>query len=131
VGLARLALLACALPFAGAGTVFLVAPDVLTSLVGMGLPGPDARSDVRAVFGGLELGVAALLVWCARSPSRVGIGLRAALLAYGGLLAGRLVAGIADGAPSAPLAAAIAVEHAAFALAGAGWMALRRSVGGA
>jgi hypothetical protein len=85
--------------FAGAGLAFAAAPD-LVRLVGLAPDTATARSDVRAIFGGLELGVAALLVACARRPDWHAVGLLAQALAFGGLAAGRLLSLAADGTPA-------------------------------
>jgi hypothetical protein len=97
--LARVSLWLAAIAFAGAGIAFLAAPSLL-HLVDIAPGTATARSDARAMFGGLELGIAALLGLCARRPETLHIGLVAQALAFGGLVLGRLVSLAADGVPA-------------------------------
>jgi len=128
---ARLVLGGCALVFAGAGLAFLVAPVALMSSLGADLHSVAARSDVRALFGGMELGIAAFLGFCLASPERLRIGLIAATLAFGGILAARLASLFADGLPAAALAGPIAIEAAALCLAALAVRRLSRAATGA
>jgi len=56
----------------------------LTADTGLG------RTEVRAFYGGLEIGIAAFLLWCALRRERTRIGLVAAMLTIGGTGLGRL-----------------------------------------
>ncbi|WP_438028138.1 DUF4345 domain-containing protein [Sorangium sp. So ce233] len=96
--LAPLSLWMAAAAFAAAGLAFLAAPGLLT-LVDLSPATPTASSDVRAIFGGLELGVAALLAICARRPAWYRAGLTAQALTFGGLALGRLLSLALDGLP--------------------------------
>jgi hypothetical protein len=98
--LAPLTLWLAAAAFAGPGLAFLLAPGLLR-FVDLAPASATARSDVRALFGGLELGLAAFLAACARRPAAHPAGLLAAALAFGGLAAGRLLSLAADGIPRA------------------------------
>ena len=73
------------------GGLFLVHPDEMAAIVELSLDTPLARGDIRTVYGGLEIGIAALtLAWCARAAT-----IRAAtvlhLATWGGLAGGRAV----------------------------------------
>ncbi len=122
--LARSVLWLSALPFAGIGLAFLLAPESMASRVGFTLAGATADHDVRAVYGGLQLGCAALLLWGATRPERVRFALVAQLLLFGGLAGARALAWSFVGAPSVLGLALHAGEVAGFA---AGWFALRES----
>jgi hypothetical protein len=98
---AQLVLRLSALPFAGIGLAFLLAPEAMANHVGVTLEGATADHDVRAVYGGLQLGCAALLLWGAARPERVHFALVAQLLLYGGLGGARVVAWLVNGVPSA------------------------------
>ena len=98
--LAPLTLWLAAAAFAGPGLAFLLAPEYLR-LVDLTPTSATARSDVRAVFGGLELGLAAFFAVCARRPAARRAGLLAAALAFGGLALGRLLSLAGDGVPRA------------------------------
>lgn len=78
---------AAALTYGSIGVVSLARPAMVPALFGGTAPGPDARTEVRAVYGGLPLAIAAALA-TDRSAARP-IGLLSA-----GMAAGRL-AGIA------------------------------------
>ncbi len=67
MGLARAVLVVSALAYGGVGAGFLVAPATLGSWVGVSLAGATADNDVRAVYGGLGVGIA---VWCLASAAR-------------------------------------------------------------
>jgi hypothetical protein len=123
VSFARLVLALSALPFAGIGLAFLLAPAALAAHVDVALGSATADHDVRAVYGGLQLGCAALLAWGAARPERVRFALIAQLLLYGGLAAARVLGWAVAGAPSALGLALHAAEALGF---GAAWLALRR-----
>ena len=112
---ARLVLGLSALAFAGIGAAFLVAPEAMAARVGVSLAGAAAANDVRAVYGGLQLGVAACLVWCARRPETLRSGLAVQLFTFGGLAAARLVSLLLDGNPGALGLALHAAELLGFA----------------
>jgi hypothetical protein len=112
---ARLVLGLSALAFAGIGAAFLVAPEAMAARVGVSLAGAAAANDVRAVYGGLQLGVAACLVGCARRPETLRTGLAVQLFTFGGLAAARLVSLLLDGNPGALGLALHAAEIVGFA----------------
>ena len=96
--LAQISLWLAAAAFAAAGATFTLAPGLLR-LVELAPATPTARSDVRAVFGGLELGIAGALAVCARRPAWRPVGLLLQGLAFGGLALGRLLSLGLDGVP--------------------------------
>ena len=114
--LAALSLSLAAVAFAGAGLAFLGAPGLLV-LVDLAPVTATARSDVRAVFGGLELGVGAWLAVCARRPAWHPPALVAQALTFGGLAAARLLSLVLDGLPRAVTFALWAPELGGAALA--------------
>lgn len=77
------------LAWAGFGVSLYAFPDRLD---GVGLIADTAlgRTEVRAFYGGLELGIAAFLAWCLAVPSRTRVGLVAAALTVGFTGLGRL-----------------------------------------
>lgn len=97
--LARVVLLLSALPFAGVGLCFLVAPIAMAALVGVTLTGATADNDVRAVYGGLQLGCAVFLALCAFVPGWQRAGVAAQLCSFGGLAAARVVSWLVVGSP--------------------------------
>lgn len=59
--LARVVLLIQLLALAGLGLAYFVQPHEMTNLSGMLLMSPAAATDVRAYYGGLQLGLAAFI----------------------------------------------------------------------
>ena len=123
MGFARLVLLGSALAFAAIGAPFLLAPAAMAGRVDVALSGALADNDVRAVYGGLQLGCAGFLAFCAGSPERVRTGLAAQLWLFGGLVVARGVSLLAAGWPGALGTALHAAEIAGLLL---GALALRR-----
>ena len=67
--------------------------DPVGALADVGVAPFDVRGQVelRAMYGGLQLGMAGFLFWCAASAERARLGLLAATLSIGGLGVGRTV----------------------------------------
>jgi hypothetical protein len=122
---ARLVLALSGLAFAAIGVPFLLAPAATAARVDVSLAGALADNDVRAVYGGLQVGCAAFLLWCAARSERVRLGLAAQLLLFGGLFAGRVASWLAVGLPP-PLGLAL---HAGEALGLACGLVARRGLG--
>ena len=100
------------------GVVFLISPTVLGGLVGLGFEGPNAFVEIRAFYGGLELGLAGFLLWAAQRPAAAESALVAFACAFGAAGSARL-AGIAEygfAGPSQPVVAGIEIVGAAVAL---------------
>ena len=81
----------CAGAFALFGVLFLARPEAMAKTVELQAPTPTAHTEIRAMYGGLELGIAAFLGYCALDPSRVALGLLASALLLGGIGTGRLI----------------------------------------
>lgn len=83
--MARALVAMTALIYAGIGTWTLL--DPFGALDRVGVAAVDSRGEVelRAMYGGLELGMALFLLWCLASPERVRAGLMASTLTVGGL----------------------------------------------
>jgi hypothetical protein len=73
------------------GVRWLVDPAGMAGPLGISLANADATSDARAVYGGLELGLAVLLVICAARRDLRTFGLLAATCTLGGLGVCRLI----------------------------------------
>lgn len=121
---APLVLLLNGLAFTGFGLAFLLIPDTMMTHIDLEIPTPMVRTDMRAIYGGLEIGLGLwLLLACARPRLREA-GLYSATLATGGLVCGRAYGLAMDGVdPTNPQL--IASELAAFLLC-AGALALTR-----
>ena len=119
-----LALTLGALGFLAFGVTLLGAPELL-ALIEVDTVTATARSDVRAVYGGMELGVGLFLVVCARRAEWRRAGLVAQAFAMSGVVTGRLVSLAVDGVPRAIAFAFWGVELAGALLAIAALLVLR------
>jgi hypothetical protein len=116
VTFARVVLGLSVLAWAGFGLMLLVWPERLAG-VGLEVVSPLARVEVRGFYGGLELGIAAFLLWSLAAAERMRAGLMLGGLALGGTALGRLV-GIAleGGTIDAGMWGFVALEVAGSAL---------------
>lgn len=87
---AALYLFLTALIFAVFGLAGLVAPGPMVAALGVTLAPEAVIVELRAVYGGASLGLAALFVHCI-APARQRVGVVAVALVIGGTLAGRLL----------------------------------------
>lgn len=78
------------LSFAVFGVWLLARPAALQG-VGVAAENADGRAELRAMYGGLELGIAGFLGLCLLRPDFTEPGLWLQLLALGGLVLGRLI----------------------------------------
>jgi len=90
-------LLACAGCFFYFGFGFLLFPTTFCAAIDIELTSPTAITDIRATYGGFEIGLAVFLCFCARQPTFHGAGLLVTACAVGGFGAGRLFGIIMDG----------------------------------
>ena len=114
-----------ALAFGGLGILFMLDPARLAGTVELGTS-PFQTIELRAMYGGLEIGVALFLLWCAASPQRIGLGLWFSLFAYSGLGLGRLSGVLLSGVAGGPHWNLIAIETMAVILSLVGLAILRR-----
>lgn len=119
--LAQLFLMLAALLFAGFGLASLFQPERIAGMVGIRPSTTAGRSEIRAVYGGLELGLGAFLVYCALDAQRLELGLLLVVLTYGAAAVGRMI-GIALDRPVETVTRRILVAEVAFAIVG--WVLL-------
>jgi hypothetical protein len=83
--------------FLGMGIYGLAAPDALVRPFGTTLEKPESRAEVRAVYGGFGIAIAAVLAFAATDAGsyRNGILITVAA-ALGGMALGRIVSGFLD-----------------------------------
>jgi hypothetical protein len=94
----RIAVLALAgLGFLGFGLWFLVDPISPLAAIGITATGAPAATEFRAFYGGLEVGLAVLLLAAAARPDWRVPGLWLVLATNGGIAAGRLLGVALDG----------------------------------
>jgi hypothetical protein len=90
--------------YAGLGVVSLLRPAVVPAVVDITAPTQDARTEIRAVYGGLPLAFAASLVAAPASGTAIGV-------ATAGMAAGRVASSALEGRPPSPkMAGFIALE---------------------
>jgi hypothetical protein len=120
--LSRLSLVLNAAALGGVGAALLVRPRLI-DVVGMKLDRPEARTEVRAMYGGFELGLAGFFALAATRPEWECSALSAQALSLGALVAARL-AGMKVDRSGGVLKLFAALEGSAAALAA---VALARS----
>ena len=120
---ASFSLAAASLGFAGFGAILLVRP-ALMGVVGIALTEPAASAEIRAFYGGLELGLAAFFALAAARPTWHRAALVAQVAAFSGVVLGRLIGLVVDGAGEPLLFGFLAMEAAGALL---GLWALRRT----
>lgn len=80
------------------GVAYLLDPGgILTDAAGFGALTPGGLTDVRATYGGLQLGLGAFLVWAANSDSRIRMALVLVALSIGAVGLGRALGLMLDG----------------------------------
>jgi hypothetical protein len=99
------------------GLLYLFIPESLTDPTGFGSLSPGALTDVRATYGGLQLGFGAFLLWAAADPSRTRFALVLAALSIGAVAASRLTGLLLDASANAFHLGALATEITLTALA--------------
>lgn len=115
----RLLLWIAGLCFLGFGIAFLIAPLQTLGATGIELQGSLAATELRAFYGGLEVGLGLLLIAAARHPVQLRAGLWLCAASYGGIGSARLL-GIALAGSGTPfLWFALATELGLAAWAGA------------
>lgn len=80
-----------AFAFAGFGIALFIAPHKL-HVVDVVAETPNARSEIRAMYGGGEIGIALFLLCCIAIRDWQFMGLALQFLALGGIAVGRIVA---------------------------------------
>jgi len=91
VVLPRFVLVSIALVWLIIGVWGLVDPVGLAAVPAMSVQGDGGPLEIRAMYGGLGVGMSAYLLWCASSPSRMRTGLTCAILTLGGMAVSRTV----------------------------------------
>ena len=105
----RLLLALIALSYLGFGFVFLFNPNEMAAILGLGLAVDGARTDFRAMYGGLEIGIGAFLLICALRREFVRVGLFAGACVLMAMATSRSVGLLLDGI--SPLQVLIAISE--------------------
>ncbi|MGQ0799382.1 MAG: DUF4345 family protein [Pseudomarimonas sp.] len=116
--LSRITLWLGGLGFLGFGVACLVAPLDVLAAAGVTLSGPVAAAEVRAFYGGLEIGLGVCLVLAALRSRHLRSGLLLCMAAYGGIGLARATGMAIDGVATPFLWFALATELTLAGLAG-------------
>ncbi len=98
------------LSFFGFGVAFLIAPRETLALAGVATSGAIAATELRAFYGGVEVALGALILYCAWRPERRRDGLWLTLICYGAIGLTRIFGMVVDGSDSFFLRFAAATE---------------------
>ena len=79
------------------GVLYLFAPGFFTDAAGFGVVTPGGLTDVRATYGGVQIGLGAFLLWAAAEESRVRLALVLVALLFGALALSRAFGLLLDG----------------------------------
>ncbi len=115
--MSRAVLVFLAISVLGFGVAFTVKPVEMAQVVDIALFTPTSRTDFRAVYGGLQMGVGLFLLLCAARRHLVRVGLQAAAWTLLGLASARLVGLFVDGFGQPLMLMLLAVEAMAAGLA--------------
>ncbi len=106
----------CAGAFLITGLLFTVMPQSMFTAVALDVPDGSPLTELRAVYGGLEVGAGIFLALCARRGGEaIELGLLLAFLMLGGLAAYRAI-GMGIDAPQVPLMSVLLVLESAGAV---------------
>ena len=108
--MARLFLWATAAVFVSFGLWGLISPAAMVESFGISLNSADAKTMIRASYGGFLIGEGLLFAWCALSQDRLRFGLKAVALMTTPILLSRLLGMAMDGATSPYHKAYLAIE---------------------
>ncbi|GMU42922.1 MAG: DUF4345 family protein [Xanthomonadales bacterium] len=108
--------------FLAFGAWMLVAPQSAMTMVGLAVPDGAAATEIRAFYGGLELGLGALLLAAVHKVQYQRAGLVLGCVSYGSIGGARLLGMAVDRDPSAFLWLALVIE---LGLAAGYWWRLR------
>lgn len=93
----RVVLVLTALAFAGIGVGFLLLPARMAARLDLSLETSLAANDVRAVYGGLQIGLGVFFLLASARPSWHRTALGVLVAAFAGLAGGRFVSLALDG----------------------------------
>ena len=99
------------------GAIYFISPAVMTDPTGFGLLAPAAVTDVRATYGGFQLGSGLFLLWSAAQPQRIRPALLLVALTFAGVLVCRGIGMLIDGSATSFLVNALITEAVLTALA--------------
>jgi ABC-type thiamin/hydroxymethylpyrimidine transport system permease subunit len=97
------------------GVIYLFWPLSMTDPMGFGPLAPSALTDVRATYGGFQIGTGLFMLFCLR-PDRLRLGMLLALLSVGAIAGSRAIGLVIDGAFTDVLKGTITFEITLFVI---------------
>ncbi|MCA9530237.1 MAG: DUF4345 family protein [Myxococcales bacterium] len=126
--LGRILVSATGFAFVSLGTTFAAFPRRFALRVGLVARNADALADVRAIYGGLEIGVGLFLIWCALSPRRAFAGAVLGVLVMAAIVGSRAAGSALVPGTTSMTTNALLLESLALVLNGlAAWLLRPRS----
>ena len=125
----RIVLVLSALAWLGFGAVYVFAPQLLTDPTGFGRLAPEALTDLRATYGGLQLAVGVFLLWSSTCAERYRTGLLLNAIAFGCVAGSRAIGLLIDGEPAGGMILTLIIEVTWLAVTLAALAAMNRSSG--
>ena len=113
-----------------AGVACLVAPASVVRQAGLSAT-PSGATEIRAFYGGLQVGVGCFLLWCMRERRLIFAGLLLEAFAVGGVGIARVLGMLVDHAPTAYHLTNLAVEVTTVVLVAVAFSRRRRPADGA
>lgn len=98
------------------GLAYVLAPAALTTAAGFGELTGAGTTDVRATYGGFQIGLGGFLLWCAAAPARVRPALVATALSIGAIGLSRALGLVLDDSVNGFHRAGLVTEMALTAL---------------
>jgi nitrate reductase gamma subunit len=94
------------------GFLYLFTPDLLTDATGFGDLAPEAVTDVRATYGGLQLALGLFFMWSSRDSDRYRNALTLAVIMFVCIAGSRTIGLLIDREPTPAMVSAAFVEGA-------------------
>ncbi len=107
---AKVVLALDALAFGAFGALYLVRPEAMADSVGISLRDAGAIIDIQGMYGGLELGAAAFLVYCLLGADRRKTGVLAGTCFLGWIALARYLAVARFGSPGPAVTQLLAID---------------------
>lgn len=92
------------------GVIYLIAPSSMTDPMGFGILAPSALTDVRATYGGFQIGMGIFMLWCCIGSGRLYTAMFFALVSVAAIAISRAIGLAIDGDPIDVLKYTLAFE---------------------